>query len=127
MHGGALLAVRASEFVSFFDWETRMCVRRIDVVAEDIFWNQSGDMLAIVCKDSVFMLKYHCDIMADALASGVGVDEDGVQEAFVVITEVRFPLSSIHSCVRLCLPYMYGHIKYRSNCNPLSVSVLQVL
>jgi Coatomer WD associated region len=89
MHGGALLAVRAPEHVSFYDWESRACVRRIDVAAETVYWNPGGDMLAIVAKDSFYVLKYHHDAVADALAAGEPLDEDGVEDAFEVVTEVR--------------------------------------
>jgi coatomer subunit beta' len=34
--GGALLGVKASGFVSFYDWETGLCVRRVDVAAKNV-------------------------------------------------------------------------------------------
>jgi hypothetical protein len=34
--GGALLGVRSSGFLCFYDWETGSCVRRIDVVAKNV-------------------------------------------------------------------------------------------
>jgi coatomer subunit beta' len=38
LHGGALLAARASGFVVFWDWETGAIVRRIDVDAKNVRW-----------------------------------------------------------------------------------------
>lgn len=89
IHGGALLAVRAAEHISFYDWDSKQCVRRIDVAAETVYWNPAGDMLAIVCKDSVYVLQYNRDAVAAAVAGGAEVDEDGVEDAFDVVTEVR--------------------------------------
>lgn len=109
MHGGALLAVCGTDFVSFFDWDRCKCVRRIDVAAENILWNPAGDMLAIVCKDSVFILKYHRDIVAELYASGGESDEDGIEEAFEIVTEVccsvaapKF-LTPLFYAVNLCI------------------------
>ena len=98
MHGGALLAVRGTDLISFFDWEKRVCVRRIDVTAENIFWNSAGDMLAIGCKDSVFVLKYHRDVVSELHTTGGDIDDDGIEEAFEVVTEVRnleWPMLSV--------------------------------
>ena len=38
IHGGALLGIRSSGFLTFFDWETGSCVRRIDVVAKNVYF-----------------------------------------------------------------------------------------
>lgn len=98
MHGGALLAVRGTDFVSFYDWEQCTCVRRIDVTADNIFWNSGGDMLAIVCRDSVYILKYHQDVVSELHASGGEADEDGIEAAFEVITEVRYVFKVLLLC-----------------------------
>lgn len=89
MHGGALLAVRTADFISFYDWDSKACVRRIDVAAEAVYWNPGGDMLAIVCKDSFYVLQYSREAVAAAVAGGREVDADGVEDAFDVVTEVR--------------------------------------
>ena len=34
--GGALLGVKSSGFLCFYDWETGVCVRRVDVVAKNV-------------------------------------------------------------------------------------------
>jgi hypothetical protein len=88
LSGGPLLAVRGSEFVSFFDWETCKCVRQIDVAAESIVWNPAGDMLAIICQACVYLLKYHREIVAQVYGAGLSAGEDGIEEAFEVVTEV---------------------------------------
>lgn len=36
IYGGTLLGIRSSGFLTFFDWETGSCVRRIDVVAKNV-------------------------------------------------------------------------------------------
>lgn len=36
IHGGALLGVRAADHISFYDWASLQCVRRIDVAVESV-------------------------------------------------------------------------------------------
>lgn len=36
IHGGTLLCVRASGFLTFYDWETGMPVRRIEAEAKNV-------------------------------------------------------------------------------------------
>lgn len=97
MHGGALLAVRAAEHISFYDWDARQCVRRIDVAAENVYWNPAGDMLAVVCKDSFYVLQYNRDAVTAAVAGGAKIDEDGVEDAFEVVTEVRLRVAAVRA------------------------------
>lgn len=57
IHGGALVAVRAAEYVVFYDWEGRV-VRRIDVAARSVHWSDSGELCAIVGDQSFYILKF---------------------------------------------------------------------
>ncbi|KAI9630827.1 hypothetical protein KEM48_013596 [Puccinia striiformis f. sp. tritici PST-130] len=40
LFGGALLCVKGSGFVCFYDWESGSLVRRIEVEARDVFWDE---------------------------------------------------------------------------------------
>jgi hypothetical protein len=42
IHGGTLLCVRASGFLTFYDWETGMPVRRIEAEAKNVSWKGKG-------------------------------------------------------------------------------------
>ena len=88
IHGGALLGVRSTEHISFYDWASLRCVRRIDVAVETVYWSASGDMLALAGATSFYVLRYNKDAVAAALAAGGALDEDGVEDAFEVVTEV---------------------------------------
>lgn len=107
IHGGALLGVRGTEHISFYDWASLRCVRRIDGATEAVYWNQAGDMLALVAPTSFYILRYNRDAVAAALAAGGELDEDGVEDAFEVVTEVRkilkiFFLCTARRCERRC-------------------------
>ncbi|EPQ28189.1 uncharacterized protein PFL1_04017 [Pseudozyma flocculosa PF-1] len=86
--GGSLLGVLGQGFVCFYDWETGALVRRIDVEAKAIHWSGTGELAAIVCDDSFYILRFNRDAYAAHLDSGADVDDDGVEDAFEVITEV---------------------------------------
>lgn len=95
MFGGPLLCVRGSDSVSFYDWDTSTCVRRIEVTARAVHWNDEGTHVAIASDEAFYVLKYHRDIASAAMAAGVGVGEgptaltdEGVEAAFELMHEM---------------------------------------
>jgi coatomer subunit beta' len=88
IHGGRLLAVRAADFVVFYDWATGAVVRRVDVPATAVYWSDSGSTVVIATAAAFFVLAYDADAVEAALASGQDVDEDGVEAAFDLQAEV---------------------------------------
>jgi len=89
LYGGALIGLRGSDFVAFYDWETLQSVRRIDVVAENIFWSDDGSLVAIASDTSFFLLKFNRSAVDSALdASGGQLDAEGVEDAFELTHEI---------------------------------------
>ncbi|KAH9566824.1 hypothetical protein CY35_04G149400 [Sphagnum magellanicum] len=88
IYGGALLAVRSSEFICFYDWVECRVIRRIDVVAKNIYWSDSGDLVAISSDNSFYILKYKREVVAAYLESGKPEDEQGVEDAFELLHEI---------------------------------------
>ncbi|KAG0165859.1 Coatomer subunit beta' [Apophysomyces sp. BC1034] len=86
--GGALLGVRSNSFLNFYDWETGSVVRRIDVEAKNVFWSDARDLVAIVCDESFYVLRYNAQAYIQFLESGEDVGEEGVEEAFEFVTEI---------------------------------------
>jgi coatomer subunit beta' len=89
IYGGALLGVRSNSFLNFYDWETGLCVRRVDVVAKTVYWSES-ELVAIACDDSTYILKFNRVAYQQYLeTNGVGsIGEEGIEEAFEFVTEV---------------------------------------
>jgi coatomer subunit beta' len=85
--GGALVAVKGPDCVVFYDWETAQPVRKIDVEATAVHWSDSGELCAIVCADSFYVLQFNRDAVAEALAGGRVTDE-GVDGAFELLHDV---------------------------------------
>ncbi|CUS10635.1 unnamed protein product [Tuber aestivum] len=86
--GGVLLAVRGQGSVGLFDWETGGLVRRIDVVPQNVFWSDSGELVVLACEDAFYVLRFDRDEYVAAVQNGT-VEEDGVEAAFEVITDIN--------------------------------------
>uniref|UniRef100_A0A5S6QEB8 Coatomer subunit beta' n=1 Tax=Trichuris muris TaxID=70415 RepID=A0A5S6QEB8_TRIMR len=81
--GGTLLGVRAGGQLSFFDWATRILIRRIDISPKAVFWSEV-DTVCITTEDTCYILKYNSDVAVSALESREAIPEDGLENAFDV-------------------------------------------
>ncbi|PAN25854.1 hypothetical protein PAHAL_4G329800 [Panicum hallii] len=87
--GGVLLAMCSSDFICFYDWVDCRLIRRIDVTVKNLYWADSGDLVAIASDTSFYILKYNRDVVASYLEGGKPVDEEGVEDAFELLHEVN--------------------------------------
>lgn len=88
--GGSLLGIKSSTFLIFYDWETGGVVRRVDVVAKNVYWSES-DLVVVAGEDGFYVLKFDRGAYGAAVvrAGGAqGVAEDGVEEAFEFVCEI---------------------------------------
>ncbi|KAK9451268.1 coatomer WD associated region-domain-containing protein [Limtongia smithiae] len=87
--GGTLLGVKGSDWVGLYDWETGYIVRRIDVVPNEIYWSDSRELVTLACEDTFYVLKFNKDAYDAAVQAGQVDEDEGVEEAFEVITDVN--------------------------------------
>ena len=57
--GGALLGVSADGAICFFDWATFQLIRQIDVKANNLWWSQEGNQVAISTGSELYILEYN--------------------------------------------------------------------
>ncbi|OSX59589.1 hypothetical protein POSPLADRAFT_1067270 [Postia placenta MAD-698-R-SB12] len=88
LHGGPLLAARGNGFVVFWDWESGEIVRRIEADAKNVFWSGTGTLVAITTDDSFYVLRFDRDAYLAKLEEGGDFSDEGVEEAFELVTEV---------------------------------------
>ncbi|KAH9666194.1 Coatomer subunit beta'-2 [Citrus sinensis] len=69
-------------------WRNRL-IRRIDVTVKNLYWADSGDLVAIASDTSFYILKYNRDVVSAYLDSGKPVDEQGVEDAFELLHETN--------------------------------------
>ncbi|KAJ8550832.1 hypothetical protein K7X08_000202 [Anisodus acutangulus] len=89
IYGGTLLAMCSSDSICFYDWAECRLIRRIDVNVKNLYWADSGDLVAIASDTSFYILKYNQDVVSAHLDSGRSVDEQGVEEAFELLNEIN--------------------------------------
>lgn len=86
--GGVLLGVNGQGGISFFDWNTGGLVRRIEVEPRHVYWSDSGELVCLACEDSFYILRFERENYVAAVNAGQ-VEEDGVEAAFEVITDIN--------------------------------------
>ncbi|KAL8458178.1 hypothetical protein ACS0TY_035896 [Phlomoides rotata] len=89
IYGGTLLAMCSNDFICFYDWAECRLIRRIDVNVKNLYWADSGDLVAISSDASFYILKYNRDVVSAHLDSGRPVDEQGVEDAFELLYEIN--------------------------------------
>lgn len=87
LSGGVLLGVKGAGGVSFYDWATGGLVRRIEVEPKQVYWSDSGELVALACEDTFYILRFSRESYIEAVQAGEE-DEDGVEAAFEVITDI---------------------------------------
>mmetsp|Transcript_39675 Transcript_39675/g.101404 ORF Transcript_39675/g.101404 Transcript_39675/m.101404 type:complete len:961 (+) Transcript_39675:176-3058(+) len=89
IHGGTLLSVRCQDFICFYDWAMGSIIRRIDVPVKEVHWSDSGELVALTTETSFFILKYNREVVEAFQESGAEVDEDGIDDAFELLSEIN--------------------------------------
>ena len=84
LSGGALLGVRSADAICFYEWETARMLRRIEVAAKCITWNDSGELVAITSDEAFFVLRFK----REEVVAGVADGEEGIEAAFELQHEV---------------------------------------
>uniref|UniRef100_A0A2P2MUN3 Uncharacterized protein n=1 Tax=Rhizophora mucronata TaxID=61149 RepID=A0A2P2MUN3_RHIMU len=79
----------SNDFICFYDWAECRLIRRIDVTVKNLYWADSGDLVAIASDASFYILKYNRDVVSSYLYSGRPVDEQGVEDAFELLHETN--------------------------------------
>ena len=88
LYGGALMGLRSTDFICFYDWETSRVIRRLDVAVKDVWWSESGDLVAIASESSFFILRYDAEATAAAFEAGEVDEGEGVEDAFELLHEI---------------------------------------
>jgi len=106
LSGGSLLGVRGQGGIGFFDWQSLSLVRRIEVEPRDVYWSESGELVALACDDTVYVLRFNREAYDGAVSAGE-VEDDGVESAFEVVTDLSEACTS-GSWVGDCFVYTNG-------------------
>lgn len=53
-----------------------------------MYWSDSGELVALACEDTFYVLRFSREAYVEGVQSGEA-DEDGVEAAFEVITDIN--------------------------------------
>lgn len=101
---GALLGVKSTGLLSFYDWETGSLVRRVDIEddIQDVIWSDNGELLAILTfsasseastgassnvkkSNETYFLSFDRGLYEGAVADGSISSSEGAETAFDVL------------------------------------------
>ena len=82
LFGGACVALKGPDCVVFFDWNEGAFLCKIDVAPKVVYWNETQELLLLVCDEQAFILKYDKDKVDAAIAEDSVSPELGVPGAF---------------------------------------------
>ncbi|KAJ9649908.1 Coatomer subunit beta', partial [Neophaeococcomyces mojaviensis] len=88
LSGGVLLGVKGQGGIGMFDWATGNLVRRIEVEPREVYWSESGELVALACADTTYVLRFSREAYLEGHNAGLA-DEDGVESAFEVVTDIN--------------------------------------
>ena len=83
-----MLGVKGEGGIAFYDWGTGQLIRRIEVDPLQVYWSESGELVAIATQDTFYVLRFSREDYLAALERGEG-DEDGFEAAFEVVTDIN--------------------------------------
>ncbi|CAA16920.2 putative coatomer subunit beta'' [Schizosaccharomyces pombe] len=86
--GGFLLGVVGSDFICFYDWDTGILVRKIDVKPKGVYWNDDGRFVILACDDDFYLLGFNAEMFYSAVESGTADEEEGVADSFEALADV---------------------------------------
>lgn len=92
--GGHMLAVTSAEAVDFYDWDGKAVVQRIEVAPREVLWSESGHTVALVCEESVFILRHNKALVEQYLTQGTEIPDEGIEGAFELEQEVEEAVTS---------------------------------
>lgn len=91
--GGKLIGVSTKQggsSISFFDWETFTCIRRIDVeTPKNVYWSSSGEYVVICLEDCFYVLRYNENVVKKHIQTkgAANIGEEGIEEAFTFLSD----------------------------------------
>eukprot|EP00126_Sphaerothecum_destruens_P006585 Sdes_comp19433_c0_seq1m10814 len=110
--GGALLGVKSSSSLCFYEWESGELIRRIDIVPKHVCWNDTGDLVGIVTEDSYFILRYQAEVAKAALDSKAEISDEGIEDTFDLLGEIA---ESVKTCCFVGETFLYTNSLNRLN------------
>ena len=83
--GGAMLGVRSTNSLSFYEWDNLTLIRRIEIQPRGVYWSENGELVSISTEESYFILRYDADAVAKSLETKEGLTDDAGIEVSLIL------------------------------------------
>lgn len=110
--GGTLLSMCSNDFICFYEWADCRLIRRIDVNVKNLYWADSGDLVAIASDTSFYILKYNRDVVFAYLDSRRSVDEQGAEDALELLYKIN---ERVRTGIWVGNGFIYNNSSWRLN------------
>lgn len=122
LFGGMCLAIRSVECICFFDWSDGSFLCKIDVSPIAVHWNESRELVSLVCDEQAFILKFDHELVESSQSSGAMSPQAGVDGAFEPLHELPEKITA-GQWVGDCLLYtnVAGRLSYFVGGNVLTI------
>jgi coatomer subunit beta' len=95
LFGGQMVGVKGGDgAVLFYDWDSGIFVRKIDVNPKEVYWSDSGNMALLACEGTAYVLSHNAEVMAQAIVSGQVSPEEGIDGTFDLLFEIDDTITS---------------------------------
>jgi coatomer subunit beta' len=89
---GPFFSVKTSDSLYFYDFETQIFIRKIDVCPNNVIWSENKKFVAIVSEDTTYILKCNEKVIeefVEKVNSSDGEFDEGCEEAFSLFLEIQ--------------------------------------
>lgn len=93
IYGGPYLAVKGLDYVCFYDFETQVFIRKVEITVKDIVWHEKKKFVALVCDELTYILKFNEKAVEDYIENVNNneeeANEDGCEDALEPVFELK--------------------------------------
>jgi coatomer subunit beta' len=95
LFGGEMIGVKGGDgAVLFYDWDSGIFVRKIDVSPKDVYWSENGNMVLLACEGTAYVLSHNAEVTRQSIMAGRYSAEEGIDGAFDLQYEISDTITS---------------------------------
>lgn len=61
--------MKSEDSIAFFDWESQLVIRRIEVAPKAVYWNEDGTRVALALEEGTYILRCNKEVYLSATLS----------------------------------------------------------
>ncbi|KAH9515564.1 Coatomer subunit beta' [Bulinus truncatus] len=92
--GGHLLGVKSNNCLTFYDWESGDLIRRIEIEAKHVFWNETNSLVCLSDARKFHILHYNSEAIELSKTLPEKISDDGIEDTFEVLNETSESVST---------------------------------